>query len=85
MENQSQCKWMKKIRKPEFLGQKKECNVLQCPFGPAIFKSLTTDLDRIVMTVGGKVKLHLVFGDITNEATEAVVNTTDFQYFNSGR
>lgn len=52
---------------------------------PAIFKSLTTDLDSIVMTVGGKVKLHLVFGDITNETTEAVVNTTNFKYFNSGR
>lgn len=54
-------------------------------FVSAIFKSLTTDLDSIVITVGGRVKLHLVFGDITNETTEAVVNTTDFKYFNSGK
>lgn len=55
------------------------------PSAPAIFKSLTTDLDSIVVEVGGKVKLHLVFGDITNETTDAVVNTTDFEYFDNGR
>lgn len=54
-------------------------------FVSAIFKSLTTDLESIVITVGGKVELHLVFGDITNETTEAVLNTTDFKYFNSGK
>lgn len=54
-------------------------------FVSAIFKSFTTDLDSIVITVGGDVRLHLVFGDITNETTEAVVNTTDFVYFNSGK
>ncbi|KAM6894235.1 protein mono-ADP-ribosyltransferase PARP14 [Lycodopsis pacificus] len=46
--------------------------------GQAIFRSLTSDLDDITMTVGGGVKLQLVFGDITNETTDAVVNTTDF-------
>lgn len=54
-------------------------------FVPAIFKSLTTDLDSVVMTFGSKVKLHMIFGDITNERTEAVVNTTDFKNFDNGR
>uniref|UniRef100_A0A671W1H6 Poly [ADP-ribose] polymerase n=1 Tax=Sparus aurata TaxID=8175 RepID=A0A671W1H6_SPAAU len=49
--------------------------------GQAIFKSLTSDLDDITMTVGGGVKLQLVFGDITNEITDVVVNTTDFANF----
>ncbi|XP_053199088.1 protein mono-ADP-ribosyltransferase PARP14-like [Scomber japonicus] len=49
--------------------------------GQAIFRSLTTDLDEITITVGGGVKLQLVFGDITNETTNAVVNTTDFTNF----
>lgn len=50
----------------------------------AIFKSLTSDLDDITMTVGGGVKLQLVFGDITNEITEVVVNTTNFVNFQNG-
>ncbi|XP_039465741.1 protein mono-ADP-ribosyltransferase PARP14-like [Oreochromis aureus] len=50
--------------------------------GEAIFRSLTSDLDDIVMILGRGVKLHVVFGDITNETTDAVVNTTDFQNFN---
>lgn len=50
----------------------------------AIFKSLTSDLDDITMTVGGGVKLQLVFGDITNEITDVVVNTTDFANFQNG-
>ncbi|XP_044039273.1 protein mono-ADP-ribosyltransferase PARP14-like [Siniperca chuatsi] len=49
--------------------------------GQAIFRSLTSDLDDITMTVGGGIKLQLVFGDITNEITDAVVNTTDFTNF----
>lgn len=49
-----------------------------------IFRSLTTDLDSVTMTVGGEVKLQLIFGDITNETTEAVVNTTDFKNFKNG-
>ncbi|XP_070849888.1 protein mono-ADP-ribosyltransferase PARP14-like [Chaetodon trifascialis] len=49
--------------------------------GQAIFRSLSTDLDDITMTVRGGVKLQLVFGDITNETTDAVVNTTDFKNF----
>ena len=50
----------------------------------AIFKSLTSDLDDITMTVGGGVKLQLIFGDITNETTDVVVNTTDFKNFQNG-
>ncbi|XP_026018060.1 uncharacterized protein LOC113018874 isoform X2 [Astatotilapia calliptera] len=50
--------------------------------GQAIFRSLTSDLDDIVMILERGVKLHVVFGDITNETTDAVVNTTDFQNFN---
>lgn len=36
------------------------------------------------MTMGGEVKLQLIFGDITNETTEAVVNTTDFKNLKNG-
>ncbi|XP_025761283.1 poly [ADP-ribose] polymerase 14 isoform X2 [Oreochromis niloticus] len=49
--------------------------------GQAIFRSLTSDLDDIIMTVGSGVKLHVVFGDITNETTDVVVNTTNFKSF----
>uniref|UniRef100_A0A671W1L0 Poly [ADP-ribose] polymerase n=3 Tax=Sparus aurata TaxID=8175 RepID=A0A671W1L0_SPAAU len=35
------------------------------------------------MTVGGGAKLQLVFGDITNETTDIVVNTTNFVDFHS--
>lgn len=49
-----------------------------------IFGTPQSDLDDIIMTVGGGVKLQLVFGDITNETTEAVVNTTDFIHFQDG-
>ncbi len=49
-----------------------------------IFSSLISDLDDITMTVGGRVKLKLVFGDITNETVDAVVNTTDFTNFQTG-
>ncbi|KAM3590808.1 uncharacterized protein V6R79_016936 [Siganus canaliculatus] len=51
--------------------------------GQAIFRSLTSDLDDITTTVGGGIKLQLVFGDITNETTDAVVNTTDFVNFHN--
>ncbi|XP_047453540.1 protein mono-ADP-ribosyltransferase PARP14-like [Mugil cephalus] len=47
-----------------------------------IFGSLTSDLDNVTMAVGGGVDLHVVFGDITNETTDVVVNTTDFKNFN---
>ncbi|XP_061566260.1 protein mono-ADP-ribosyltransferase PARP14-like [Cololabis saira] len=49
--------------------------------GQAIFRPLTSDLDDITMTAGGGVKVELIFGDITNETTDAVVNTTDFVDF----
>ncbi|XP_014842233.1 PREDICTED: poly [ADP-ribose] polymerase 14-like [Poecilia mexicana] len=53
--------------------------------GKALFGSLTSDLDDINLTVGGGVKLQLVFGDITNETTDVVVNTTDFvNFYNEG-
>ncbi|XP_058639229.1 protein mono-ADP-ribosyltransferase PARP14-like isoform X2 [Onychostoma macrolepis] len=48
--------------------------------GQALFHSLTSDLDEIIMPVHG-IELHLVFGDITNETTDAIVNTTDFKDF----
>ncbi|XP_055358541.1 protein mono-ADP-ribosyltransferase PARP14-like isoform X2 [Betta splendens] len=50
--------------------------------GQVIFRSISTDLDEISMTVEGGVKLTLVFGDITNETTDGIVNTTDFVNFN---
>ncbi|RXN18966.1 poly [ADP-ribose] polymerase 14-like protein [Labeo rohita] len=46
----------------------------------ALFQSLTSDLDEIIMIVNG-IEVHLVFGDITNETTDAIVNTTDFKDF----
>ncbi|KAM9717516.1 uncharacterized protein ACNS7B_021169 [Menidia menidia] len=49
--------------------------------GPVVFRSLATDVDQISMVIGGGVRLHVVFGDITNETTDAVVNTTDFVNF----
>ncbi|XP_054863750.1 uncharacterized protein LOC111580214 isoform X2 [Amphiprion ocellaris] len=52
--------------------------------GKAIFRSLTSDLDDITVTLGGGVKLQVVFGDITNETTDAVVNTTNFTDFQTG-
>uniref|UniRef100_A0A8C2AS70 Poly [ADP-ribose] polymerase n=1 Tax=Cyprinus carpio TaxID=7962 RepID=A0A8C2AS70_CYPCA len=48
--------------------------------GKALFQSLTSDLDEIIIPVDG-IELHLVFGDITNETTDAIVNTTDFKDF----
>ncbi|XP_050969673.1 protein mono-ADP-ribosyltransferase PARP14-like [Labeo rohita] len=48
--------------------------------GQALFHSLTSDLDEIIMAVDG-IEVHLVFGDITNETTDAIVNTTDFKDF----
>ncbi|KAK7177062.1 hypothetical protein R3I93_001117 [Phoxinus phoxinus] len=48
--------------------------------GQALFNSLTSDLDEIIMPVD-RIELHLVFGDITNETTDAIVNTTDFKDF----
>ncbi|XP_037334946.2 protein mono-ADP-ribosyltransferase PARP15 [Pungitius pungitius] len=50
--------------------------------GQAIFRSLTSDLDDLTVTVGGGVKLKLVFGDITNETTDAVVNATNTNFQN---
>ncbi|XP_029943875.1 protein mono-ADP-ribosyltransferase PARP14-like isoform X2 [Salarias fasciatus] len=46
-----------------------------------IFRSLTSDLDEINIMLGGGIKLRMVFGDITNETTDLVVNTTDFTNF----
>ncbi|KAM4612294.1 uncharacterized protein ACJ7VT_012847 [Polymixia lowei] len=46
--------------------------------GQAIFQSLTSDLDDVTLALGGGVNLQLVFGDITNETTDAVVNSTNF-------
>lgn len=54
-------------------------------FLSALFRSLTSDLDDISMSVEGGAKLQVVFGDITNETTDAVVNTTDFVDFHNGR
>ncbi|XP_051574797.1 protein mono-ADP-ribosyltransferase PARP15-like isoform X3 [Myxocyprinus asiaticus] len=51
--------------------------------GQALFHSLTTDLDEVILAVDG-IQLHLVFGDITNETTDAIVNTTDFTDFQTG-
>ncbi|XP_029943872.1 protein mono-ADP-ribosyltransferase PARP14-like [Salarias fasciatus] len=49
--------------------------------GEEIFRSLTSDLDEITIKLEGGVKLQMVFGDITDETTDLVVNTTDFTNF----
>ncbi|XP_041840898.1 uncharacterized protein LOC121639623 isoform X2 [Melanotaenia boesemani] len=46
--------------------------------GGQVFSSVVTDLADITIPMRGGVKLQIVFGDITNETTDAVVNTTDF-------
>ncbi|XP_049338892.1 protein mono-ADP-ribosyltransferase PARP14-like [Astyanax mexicanus] len=48
--------------------------------GQAVFQSLSSEIDEIIIGVG-KCQLHLVYGDISNETTDAVVNTTDFSDF----
>ncbi|XP_043101599.1 protein mono-ADP-ribosyltransferase PARP15-like [Puntigrus tetrazona] len=48
--------------------------------GKALFHSLTSDLDEIIMPVHG-IEVCLVLGDIINETTDAIVNTTDFKNF----
>ncbi|KAM4536963.1 protein mono-ADP-ribosyltransferase PARP14-like [Odontesthes bonariensis] len=49
--------------------------------GRGIFSPLTSDVDDITIAIGGGVKLHVVFGDITNETTAALVNSTNFKDF----
>ncbi|XP_034424676.1 protein mono-ADP-ribosyltransferase PARP14-like [Hippoglossus hippoglossus] len=46
--------------------------------GQVIFRSPTNVLT--LMVVAG-VRLHVVFGDITHETTDAIVNSTDFEHF----
>ncbi|XP_029931671.1 protein mono-ADP-ribosyltransferase PARP14-like [Myripristis murdjan] len=58
-------------------------SVVMSQGGQAIFQSLNSDLDDVILSVGGGVTLQLVFGDITNETTDVVVNTTDFTDFES--
>ncbi|KAI4886311.1 hypothetical protein NFI96_016730 [Prochilodus magdalenae] len=48
--------------------------------GQAVFQSLSSEIEEINVTVG-RCQLHLVLGDISNEVTDAVVNTTDFNDF----
>ncbi|XP_046896608.1 protein mono-ADP-ribosyltransferase PARP14-like isoform X2 [Hypomesus transpacificus] len=51
--------------------------------GKAVFSSLTSDLDTITLEVAG-VRVQLVFGDITKETTDVVVNSTNFVDLQSG-
>ncbi|KAK7909910.1 hypothetical protein WMY93_014594 [Mugilogobius chulae] len=52
--------------------------------GQVIFKPISSELDNVCITVGSGIQLELVFGDITNERTDAVVNSTNFENLNSG-
>ncbi|XP_060795064.1 protein mono-ADP-ribosyltransferase PARP14-like [Neoarius graeffei] len=45
--------------------------------GQAVFQSLSSEIDEISIPVG-RCQLHLIFGDISNETTDVIVNTTDF-------
>lgn len=51
----------------------------------ATFKSLKSDLTDITVKVQGGVELEVVFGDIVNETTDVVVNSTDFTNFQGER
>ncbi|KAJ0055802.1 hypothetical protein NL108_011421, partial [Boleophthalmus pectinirostris] len=51
--------------------------------GLSSFRSVSSELNDLSITVNG-VQLELVFGDITNERTHAVVNSTNFESFNTG-
>ncbi|XP_033839904.2 protein mono-ADP-ribosyltransferase PARP14-like [Periophthalmus magnuspinnatus] len=51
--------------------------------GQVSFRSISSELVDLSITVGG-VQLQLVFGDITNERTQAVVNSTNFENLNTG-
>lgn len=70
--------WHWKIQ--HFTTSAKVSNMSSFTVTTALFQSLTSDLDEIIMAVDG-IELHLVFGDITNETTDAIVNTTDFKDF----
>ncbi|XP_036452955.1 protein mono-ADP-ribosyltransferase PARP14-like [Colossoma macropomum] len=50
--------------------------------GQAVFQSLSSEIDEITIPAG-RCQLHLVFGDISNEITDVVVNTTDFNDFHT--
>ncbi|MCI4377156.1 hypothetical protein PGIGA_G00200530, partial [Pangasianodon gigas] len=45
--------------------------------GQAAFQSLSSEIDEITIPVA-RCQLHLIFGDISNETTDVIVNTTDF-------
>ncbi|KAL2079249.1 hypothetical protein ACEWY4_024993 [Coilia grayii] len=53
------------------------------PKGQAVFQCPKSEQAESVLTVG-TLQLHLVFGDITNETTDVIVNSTDFQNFDTG-
>lgn len=56
-------------------------NLIIMFFFSVTFKSLKSDLADVTIKVGGVVELQLVFGDIVNETTDAVVNSTNFTNF----
>ncbi|XP_076829248.1 uncharacterized protein LOC143475314 isoform X2 [Brachyhypopomus gauderio] len=47
------------------------------PTGQAVFQSLSSETDEVTITLG-RCRLCLVLGDISNESTDVIVNTTDF-------
>ncbi|XP_053272661.1 protein mono-ADP-ribosyltransferase PARP14 [Pleuronectes platessa] len=50
---------------------------------PEVGKNLVTTNDITLMVVPG-VRLHVVFGDITHETTDAIVNSTNFEHLDYG-
>ncbi|XP_067378769.1 protein mono-ADP-ribosyltransferase PARP14-like isoform X2 [Channa argus] len=53
------------------------------PDKASFYRHVSIRNDEVTATLGG-VKLQMVFGDIVNEATDAIVNTTDFSNNKSG-
>ncbi|XP_066573944.1 protein mono-ADP-ribosyltransferase PARP14 [Amia ocellicauda] len=52
--------------------------------GPSsFFHSITSDLDEITVAVG-RVRVQFVFGNILNETTDVIVNSTDFSTNHAG-
>ncbi|XP_069044726.1 protein mono-ADP-ribosyltransferase PARP14-like isoform X2 [Lepisosteus oculatus] len=50
---------------------------------PSFFHSVTSDLDEVTVTAGG-LRVQVVFGDILDETTDVIVNSTDFTSNHTG-
>ncbi|MBN3316847.1 PAR14 polymerase, partial [Atractosteus spatula] len=54
-----------------------------CALTASFFHSVTSDLDEVTVTAGG-LRVQVVFGDILDETTDVIVNSTDFTNNHTG-